>query len=152
MGHALVLGDFKSTPGKRTYAIAIPQTDSSNPNGVLVETKWLEFTDDAKTKVDDYVTANGQYATMTPEKLAEFLALIQKMPGVDVLATPRILTASGMAGSVSITESRDTPAGPIIVGPQVDLTPTALGDGTVHLAIEAKLNQAQGLDEPKKAE
>ena len=148
-GHGIILGDFEATPGKRTFAIAIPQIEPTNPNSILVETKWIEFGEEAQAKLASFVPHGGQSLNLTPEQIAQFMAAAKDTPGVDFLAGPRISTASGMAGSVSVTESRDTPAGPITVGPEVNLTSTLLADGSIHMAIEAKLNQAQNLDAPK---
>ena len=140
-GHALVLGDFESSPGKHTFALSIPKIDPANPGSVLIETKFIEFGEGAKPELLAAMPKANANSLMTPEVLAAFLKSIENEPGVTILASPRIQTTSGNAGTVSITHgSANTPNGPVAFGPQVEILPTVGADGSsVHLAIEAKI-------------
>lgn len=149
LGHGLALGDFESSPGKHTFAVAIPTKDPTNPSNILIETKFVEFGADAKPELRSLLPPSGANSILTADQLNAFLASLQNEAGVDILGAPRVSTSSGTSASVSIIENRDTPNGPIAVGPVVNITPVLSADGaSVNLAIDAKLTLPKDSNAP----
>lgn len=142
LGHALVFGGWQANPGKQTFAFAIPKLIPGASDQVEIATKWMELSDDAVSKFDvmALVRAGGQQATLTPDQLAALIKAAESAAGIDLLSAPVVSVSSGRAASISITETRSTPNGPVEFGPVMNVTPTLAADGrTVDLTVDAKL-------------
>lgn len=142
-GHAVVFGGWQTSPGKQTFALAVPTTSSDSPNQVLVQTKVFELSDDALSKFDAslLVRAAGHQAMITPEELTAFTNSIQQTAGAKVLSSPRALVFSGQKATVSVSQAKTMPDGTVVkVGPSMEMVPTLGADQTtVNLAVDAKL-------------
>jgi hypothetical protein len=141
-GHGLVFGGWPVAPGKQTFALAVPTVREDSPGQVQVQAKWLEISDEALGKLNAslLVRAAGQQATVSPEELAEFIKTLEGTSGASILASPSVITLSGRQARISVSESRTAPDGSVVLlGPTMDLIPTLGADGTVEMAVNAKL-------------
>jgi hypothetical protein len=141
-GHGVVFGGWQVAPGKQAFAVAVPTTSADSPGQVVVQTKWLEITDEALGKLDAklLVRAAGQQATVDPDELQAFLKSVEVTPGMSILSSPTVTTLSGRQARISVSESRTVPDGSVVeFGPTVDLIPTLGADGNVEMAVNAKL-------------
>jgi hypothetical protein len=145
LGHAVVFGGWQSVPGKQAFALAVPKLVPGTSDQLAVETRWFEISDEAMSKFDTamLLRASGQQATLTPEQLESLVNVAKDTTGVDLLSAPNVSVPSGRPARISVTETRNTPNGPVEFGPVMDVTPTLAADGTsVNLVLDAKLTFA----------
>ncbi len=138
-GHAVALGGWASSPGKRAFALVSPTADPAS-GGVTVETSWIELSDEAASRIqlDSLVNRSGsQFASLTAEQFAAALSSLAATAGVDLLAAPKVSTASGRAAGIAVTQRRDTPGRPVDFGPKVQVVPTSGADGALDISIDA---------------
>lgn len=144
LGQALAIGGWDSTTaGKRIVGFITPDAEAGSPGMVTVTTRLLELPDAAMEQLGlqglRTDQANSQLQTLfTGDQLKAILAAAEKLPGVDVLSTPRVATTSGQPAQMSVREAR--PDG-TQTGPLINLTPTLDATGTsVRLDVGVELN------------
>lgn len=140
--HAMVVGGWEANPGRRTYAFIVPTTDPNNPGVVTLETKWVEVSNDALSKIDsNLLIPSGGTGLLTPEQFATALKSFEQAQGVDVLSSPKVTTASGRQASVTVTQRRNTPDGNAAdFGPTMNLLPSVdPSDGSITVAVDATM-------------
>jgi hypothetical protein len=144
-GHGLAIGGWQTAPGKRSFAILLPNAIAT-PQGeqqVHVFARWIEVSDDAAAhlQLDTLLNSSGeQSALLTADSLPQFLKSIETTEGAKLVASPRVIANSGHEATVAVTSSIQTPNGPISIGPQISITPTVAPDGsTIDLAVNATL-------------
>ena len=144
LGHALALGGWAGPePGQRIVGFVTPTTDASSPGAVLLQTQLLSIPDrlldrlglqDLRTDQPGSQSAAG----LDPARLTALLKLAEQEAGVSILSSPRVLTGSGRAAQVSVTQAQ--PDG-THTGPVISLTPTLDATGTsVRLDVGLELN------------
>lgn len=110
-GESAVLGYWEIAPGMNGMAIVTPET---TPEGqVKMTAKLLHLSDAAVSDAE----ANDlfpdifdfeNYSAIGPERLRDLQTALQKTRGVDMLATPAMLSASGQPVRISIGNSNDS--------------------------------------------
>lgn len=156
-GQGLVLGGWQGSSGKRIFALVQPvridaagnQIDGDAPSAgvadqITVTTKWVEASNEsaAKLGLSNYLDNSGeQTALVDKAAFGDWLKTIQASEGVDVLNLPTVTTMSGRQARVSVAESHTTAAGPVELGPKMDLLPTVSEDGQIRIAIQASLTE-----------
>ena len=138
-GQAMILGGWETQPGKRTFAFMAPTVDASNPNGITVDAKWVEVSNEAATALNLNLVTAGQQAALSPEQFAALMKAFEQTPGVDILSSPKVVTQSGAHAQMAISHILPTPNGDVSLGPSFDLVPTQRPDGSVDLAVDATL-------------
>ncbi|MCC7377415.1 MAG: hypothetical protein IT581_22330 [Verrucomicrobiales bacterium] len=116
----------------------------------------------------DVMRTEGQAVRLGPKQFAALLDRLKSRGGLDLMATPRVITFSGQQARIDIKEARtlvtdvdvtrpaDTNAAPAVnyqteklfVGQSVDLVPELAGD-EVRLRVTASVTEFLGYDQPK---
>ena len=131
-GQTLVSGGWPTADGKRTLAFATPTVTTEG--NVLIEVAYLQVPEEMLTEpgweqfraVTSETSASG---VLTPQQEEDFLGLLPGIEGASLVSTPRVLTGSGQAASISI-EGGDGNSQTFTV------MPTIFDDGQgVHLVV-----------------
>jgi hypothetical protein len=138
-GQSLMMGGWETAPGKRTYAFVTPTTDPQFPNQVLVSARLVEMDLPVANQFASMAADGNGNVTFNAEDSEALFKGFKETPGVSLVASPRIQTTSGVAGSVSVTHQMPTKDGMMDFGPQIGVTPTIGADGKIHLAVDAKI-------------
>ena len=104
-GQTLVSGGWPTADGKRTLAFATPTVTTEG--NVLIEVAYLQVPEEMLTglgweqfrAVTSETSASG---VLTPQQQEDFLGLLPGIEGASLVSTPRVLTGSGQAASISI--------------------------------------------------
>lgn len=155
LGHALAVGGWAGQePGQRVIGFITPVTVSEAgsitpapvagaPGQVLLETHLLTIPDRLLDRLGlqdlrtDQASSQAS-AGLDAARLAALLKLAEQETGVSILSAPRVLTLSGRAAQVSVTQAQ--PDG-TQTGPVINLTPTLDATGTsVRLDVGLELN------------
>jgi hypothetical protein len=106
-GQTLVMGGWPSEAGKRTVALFTPKVSGSNgsitiggmvvqlPEALLATPGWEAF--QAAT-----ATAGSGSGVLDSDAAKQFIETLEKTEGVDVLSSPRLATANGVAGTIFV--------------------------------------------------
>lgn len=155
LGHALAVGGWAGQePGQRVIGFITPVTvDAAGfitpaaaagaPGQVLLQTHLLTIPDRLLDRLglQDLRTdqpSSQASAGLDAARLAALLKLAEQEPGVSILSAPRVLTTSGRAAQISVTQAH--PDG-THTGPVISLTPTLDAAGTaVRLDVGLELN------------
>jgi hypothetical protein len=145
--HGLALGGWQTYPGKRAFAILVPNTVAAAPGAnqqVDVVARWIEVSDDAaaRLQLDTLLNATGnQSSILAPNYLQQFVQTVESTEGAKIVSSPRVITNSGQEATVSVTSIFPTGAGPVNIGPELRITPTLTPDSSgIDLSINATLN------------
>lgn len=138
-GHTLVMGGWPMEAGKRTLALFTPETTTAAqeggiviggiyvqvPEAILSGPGWEQFAAVSRE-------ANHS-AVFDAEQAKSLIEALQKMEGVDILSSPRLMTTSGTAGTISIGDENGA-------GLSTTLSPVLAADGqTVELTVSNAL-------------
>lgn len=110
-GESAVLGYWEISPGMNGMAIVTPET---TPEGyVKMTAKLLHMPDAAVADAEAHdlfpdLFDFENYSAIGPERLRELQTALQNTRGVDMLATPAMLSAAGQPVRVSIGNSNDS--------------------------------------------
>lgn len=144
LGQALAVGGWAApSPGRRIVGLLTPELHADSPGSVMVTTRLMELPDAALEQLGLQGLRTDQQSSLsqgllTAEQLKALVERAEKMDGVDVLTTPRVLTLSGRQAQVSVTQAQ--PNG-THTGPVINLTPTLDATGTsVRLDVGLELN------------
>lgn len=144
LGHALAIGGWAGDePGQRIVGFITPTTDPNAPGQVLLQTHLVEFPDRLLDRLGLQELRTGETSSqaaagLDSARLAAVLKFAAQEAGVDILSAPRVLTTSGRAAQVAVTQAQ--PDGTQL-GPTINLTPTLDATGTsVRLDVGLELN------------
>lgn len=155
LGHALAVGGWAGQePGQRVIGFITPVTVNDAgfitpaamagaPGQVLLQTHLLTIPDRLLDRLglQDLRTdqpSSQATAGLDAARLAALLKLAEQETGVSILSAPRVLTTSGRAAQISVTQAH--PDG-THTGPVISLTPTLDASGTaVRLDVGLELN------------
>lgn len=144
LGHALAMGGWESTtPGRRIVGLITPELNADSPGSVMVTARLLEFPDATMEQLGLHALRTDQtnsqsQALFTAEQLKALLARAESLAGTDILATPRVITGSGRAAQLAVTQAREDGSH---TGPVISLTPTLNAAGnSVRLEVGIQLN------------
>lgn len=139
-GQTLVMGGWPSEAGKRTLAMFTPNVAAADgsvtiggmfvqvPEAVLATPGWEAFQAAA-------ATAGSGSGVLDGDAAKQFMEALQKIEGVDVMGAPRLATANGVAGTVSIGEENGS-------GLSATLLPVLSADGQrVELTVSNSLRR-----------
>jgi hypothetical protein len=141
-GHSLLVGGWESQPGKRTFALIDPKRDPQGADVITVATRWVELSDEAakRLRLGTYLDTSGeQSATLAQFSAEEFAKIFENEAGVDLLTAPKVSTISGRQARISVTDSRETAAGPVDFGSQLDILPNLSEDGKINVTLRASM-------------
>ncbi len=140
-GNTMVLGGWETSPGKTTVALITPK-DIANGTQIEIESRFIDVPTEAlkemnldwarsgTNQVDALAELGGELAKAVLERFTQ-------MKGVDVLSSPKVITANGREARVAVTDV--TSVGPLTfeLGPKFNVIPTMQPDGKIGLAIKA---------------
>ncbi|NBR84226.1 MAG: hypothetical protein EBS84_00725 [Proteobacteria bacterium] len=145
LGQALAVGGWESqVPGRRIVGLVTPELTPDTSGAVLMTTQLIELPDGAMETfglqgLRTALTNSATHSVFSAEQLKALLAKAHSQDGVDLLAAPRVLTMSGQAAEISVTQPNSDG---IQLGPRMRLTPTLDATGTtVRLDLHLELNQ-----------
>jgi hypothetical protein len=146
-GHAALTGGWQTKPGRRVVVLVSPSSVEGAEGQVMIQSHWVEIPEELMAgfglgELPSGAQAGSTMQTFSSGQTADLLKRLEGTPGVEVLARPRIMTGSGTAGMVSITESKAIAGQEYQIGPQVSVLPVLSSDGnSVDLTIDASLTQ-----------
>jgi len=138
-GQTLIMGGWPSAAGKRTLALLTPTANADGnqgqvgiesvyvevPEAVLAGPGWEAFQSASKDAAPNGVFASGQ--------AKQFMAALEKLEGVNILAKPKIATISGNEATIKIGDTEGA-------GLDLILVPVVAADGrTVDLSVTNSL-------------
>jgi RNA polymerase sigma factor (sigma-70 family) len=144
----LVSGGWKTPSGKRALIFTTVKPDQE-ANQMTIQSKVLEFTDDAADKlglsqfqVDDQPQSMLKSNKLTVEQYEAISKASQNIDGVEIIAAPAVSLTSGRTAQVQSTEVRSLPSGEkYFTGPVIDLIPAISEDGqSVSMVMVAQVN------------
>jgi RNA polymerase sigma factor (sigma-70 family) len=144
---AIVTGGWKTPSGRRAFVFAT--VESGQDNQLTISSKVLEFTDEADARlglnefnIDDQTQTHIKPNKISAEQYEAISMAAQNSDGVETLATPSVLLASGNSAQVVSIETHSTPSGEkYSTGPVIDFIPTISEDGqSVKMVMVAQLN------------
>jgi hypothetical protein len=144
----LVSGGWKTPSGKRALIFTTVKPDQE-ANQLTIQSKVLEFTDDAADKlglsqfqVDDQPQSMLKSNKLTVEQYEAISKASQNIDGVEIIAAPAVSLTSGRTAQVQSTEVRSLTSGEkYFTGPVIDLIPAISEDGqSVSMVMVAQVN------------
>jgi RNA polymerase sigma factor (sigma-70 family) len=158
-GSAIAVGGWISSSGRRLFAFVQPRL--IDPRGVEVQpgsgsseageaqisvnTKWAELPPEVSDKhgLGKYLDTSGdQTLTVDSATFKDWIKQFESSEGIDLLSGPVVTTLSGRQARLSVTEMKDTAAGPVEFGPLIDVIPTLSDDGMIELVFKASLTES----------
>ena len=148
---ALVVGGWKTAPGKQTMVFIQPHPVEGGAGQVELQAKFVDMPDSAFGQMGiKSLTADGKdgegkigkvTGVLTSEQTALVMKALEQMPGVDVLSAPRVITADGRQAQVKVADVKTAPSGEQYeLGPTLDLVPKISDDrSSVLLHVNAQL-------------
>jgi beta-lactamase regulating signal transducer with metallopeptidase domain/type II secretory pathway component GspD/PulD (secretin) len=134
--------------GHRAEAPAAPlplATASMRGPSVLLNCVILEVSDDASPLLQlgppSSVGTNGHQVWVRPsEQFAGLFAALSNQPGILIVARPRLVVASGVTGTISVTRATNLNGRTVQLGPVCELTPHVQGTD-IDLTLKASLTE-----------
>jgi hypothetical protein len=165
---AILTGGWQGESGRRIFALIRPTRinsrgepisdnesapEESGANMIAVESNWFEVSDETarKMRLPEIDGSRAQIAMLADFSMKQFREEIEKASassvesnGFDFLSAPNVTTLAGRQARISVTESRDTSAGPVEFGPKVDVLPSLAEDGsTLEVGFRAAMVEAR---------
>ena len=158
---AILAGGWQGESGRRIFVLIRPTLMNSRgepisnnksageenaPNMITVESNWLEVSDETarKMRLSEIDGSGAQMAMLADFSMKQFKDEIDKAENIDWLSAPNVTTLAGRQARISVTESRDTSAGPVEFGPKVDVLPSLAEDGsTLEVGFRAAIVEAR---------
>lgn len=140
-GQTLVMGGWPMEPGKRTLALFTPDAAAGGqPGAVVIGGMFLQMPEAMMSgpgweRFQAVMNEANSHGIFDAEQTKEFLEVLKTTEGVDILSSPRLVTTSGRAGSISIGDVNGS-------GLDTTFTPVLAADGqTVDLTVSNSLRQ-----------
>jgi len=158
---AILAGGWQGESGRRIFVLIRPTLMNSRgepisnnnaageetaPNMITVESNWLEVSDETarKLRLPEIDGSGAQMAMLADFSMKQFKDEIGNAENIDFLTAPNVTTLAGRQARISVTESRDTSAGPVEFGPKVDVLPSLAEDGsTLEVGFRAAIVEAR---------
>lgn len=153
--HTLLMGGWETKPGARTFVLTSPSrtnagqdTSALEANQVLIASYIVELTESAANALGLSQLApakgdqDGVLQLFGDAETQDLLKRIKETEGANLLSSPRILTTSGIQGSIAFAEPFQAPNGhELQVGPTIDILPNidSKTDG-IELTVKAQMN------------
>lgn len=136
----------------------------ATPQQIEIQTRWVDLPPQAAQSLNLSIT-NGEKLLLTSKQAKDLVETLTQKDGVDLLAAPKVVTLSGRAAEISVTDVRTIVTGvtkaadgvsefvqtaPLGVGPKLHLVPELMPDGNaVHIRATSIFVQFLGYVDAK---